>query len=51
LNNEFTVQETLSPAVLMFAALLEPGWMPDEALKNRAPRTPEALAESWFRIP
>lgn len=51
LNNEFTVQETLSPAVLMFAALLEPGWMPDEALKNRAPRTPEALAESWFRVP
>lgn len=51
LNNEFTVQETLSPAVLMFASLLEPGWMPDEALKSKPPRSASALAESWFRIP
>ena len=51
LNNEFTLQETLSPAVLMFASLLQPGWMPDEALKNRKPRSPGELTEAWFRIP
>ena len=51
LNNEFTLQETLSPAVVMFAALMEPGWMPDEALKSRRPREQKDLMETWFRIP
>lgn len=51
LNNEFTLQETLSPAVLLFAALLEPGWMPDEALKCRTPRSASQLSEMWFRTP
>jgi endoglucanase len=51
LNNEFTVQETLSPAVVMFAALMEPGWMPSEDLKNRKPREPKDLMDTWFRVP
>jgi endoglucanase len=51
LNNEFTLQETLSPAVLMFASLLQPGWMPSEDLKKRGPRNAAELTESWFRIP
>ena len=51
LNNEFTVQETLSPAVVMFAALLQPGWMPSGDLKNRKPRSEKDLSDTWFRIP
>jgi endoglucanase len=51
LNNEFTMQETLSPAVVMFAALLEPGWMPGEELKSRKPRAQKDLMDTWFRIP
>ena len=51
LNNEFTLHETLSPALLMFASLLEPGWMPSETLKNREPRDANALKTSWFRMP
>ena len=51
LCNEFTMQETLSPAVLMFGALLEPGWTPDAALKNRQPREAEELLECWLRLP
>jgi endoglucanase len=51
LNNEFTVQETLSPAVVMFAALMEPGWMPGAVLKDRKPRNAQDLMETWFRVP
>lgn len=51
LCNEFTMQETLSPAVLMFASLLDPGWMPDAALKNRIPRDRDELMQAWFRLP
>ena len=51
LCNEFTMQETLSPAVLMFGALLEPGWAPDDALKVRRPRDRQELLEAWFRLP
>ena len=51
LNNEFTMQETLSPAVVMFAALMEPGWMPGEELKSRKPRAQNDLMDTWFRIP
>lgn len=51
LNNEFTMQETLSPALFMFALLLDPGWMPDEALKQRHPRSAEELKAAWFRLP
>jgi hypothetical protein len=51
LCNEFTMQETLSPAVLMFGSLLEPGWKPDQALKNRRPRDCAELLETWFRLP
>lgn len=51
LCNEFTMQETLGPAVLMMGALLEPGWRPDEALKTRTPRDAAHLVDAWFRLP
>lgn len=36
-NSEFTVNETISPAAAVTGCLLEPGYMPSEALKNRKP--------------
>ncbi|HMP75758.1 MAG TPA: glycoside hydrolase family 9 protein [Kiritimatiellia bacterium] len=51
LCNEFTMQETLSPAVLMFGYLLDPGWMPDDALKQRRQRERAELRDAWFRLP
>ncbi len=37
-QNEFTVNETISPLALLFGALTADAWMPSEALKNRRPR-------------
>ena len=51
LCNEFTMQETLSPALFLFGSLLEPGWQPDPSLKQRKPRDRKELAEAWFRLP
>lgn len=51
LNNEFTMQETLSPAVLLFGSLLAPGWLPDASLKGRKPREANEVVEAWFRLP
>jgi hypothetical protein len=37
-QNEFTVNETISPLALLFGALTAEKWMPSEELKNRQPR-------------
>ncbi len=50
LNNEFTVQETMSPAVLLFGALLGEGWLPPAALKSRHPRSRDDL-NGYFWLP
>lgn len=50
LNNEFTVQETLSPTAFLFGALMEPGWMPPTALLRREPVPREELG-SWLYPP
>jgi len=37
-QNEFTVNETISPLALLFGALTAENWMPSEELKTRQPR-------------
>ena len=37
-QNEFTVNETISPLALLFGALTAENWMPSDDLKNRQPR-------------
>jgi hypothetical protein len=37
-QNEFTINETISPLALLFGALTADGYMPSDALKNREPR-------------
>ena len=37
-QNEFTVNETITPLALLFGALTGEGYMPSEELKNRVPR-------------
>ena len=37
-QNEFTVNETISPLAMLFGALTDENWMPSEELKNREPR-------------
>ncbi|MEI8139610.1 MAG: glycoside hydrolase family 9 protein [bacterium] len=50
LNNEFTLQETLSPLVLLFGSLLGPGWQPSEELKNRVPKSRSEM-NGYFWLP
>lgn len=44
---EYTVNETISPCVLAYAALLEPGWMPGPTLKAMKPRDPRFIIGLW----
>jgi len=37
-QNEFTVNETISPLALLFGSLTAEGYMPTETLKTREPR-------------
>ena len=37
-QNEFTVDETISPLALLFGALTGDNYMPTEELKNREPK-------------
>jgi hypothetical protein len=47
---EFTVSDTISHAVAVTGCLMGPGWLPSEALKNRRPRSAEALRDAlWFQ--
>jgi len=51
LNNEFTVQETLSPVVLLFGALLDDkGWKPSQPLIAREP-LPRSQLRGWLYPP
>lgn len=44
MQNEFTIQESISPIAAVFAALTPDGWTPGEKLLRRAPRnTPSEL--------
>jgi endoglucanase len=44
---EYTVNETISPSVLAYAALLGDGWRPSERLKAMKPRDPKWLIGLW----
>ncbi|HYE05933.1 MAG TPA: glycoside hydrolase family 9 protein [Planctomycetota bacterium] len=44
---EYTVNETISPCVLAYAALLEPGWMPGPTLTGMKPRDPRFIVGLW----
>lgn len=44
---EFTVAETMACLAFTSAYLLEPGWMPDEDLKQRQPRDESLLFGRW----
>lgn len=47
---EFTVEETISPAMAVTGCLLGPGWMPSEQLRHRQPRTEAELRDSlWYQ--
>jgi hypothetical protein len=37
-QNEFTINETISPLALLFGALTDETWVPSDELKNRQPR-------------
>lgn len=50
LNNEFTVQETMSPLVVLFGALLGPHWQPSDEIKRREPKSREAQG-GYFWLP
>jgi endoglucanase len=50
LNNEFTVQETLSPTALLFGALMDTGWRPSPALMGREP-VPRDKLGGWLYPP
>ncbi len=50
LNNEFTLQETLSPLVLLFGTFLGPEWRPSKELKHHQPKRREAM-NGYFWLP
>ena len=50
LNNEFTIQETLSPTALLFGALMGAGWRPSQDLIDRQPLPRERLG-GWLYPP
>jgi hypothetical protein len=50
LNNEFTMQETLSPTALLFGALLGTDWRPPQSLLQREPTPRERLGD-WLYPP
>jgi hypothetical protein len=43
-QTEFTVHATIGPAAATVGALMNPGWMPDEELLQRAPKDGAALS-------
>jgi len=47
-QNEFTIHETNSSTIFVLGMLLEPGWMPSEALKQRGPRKESDLFGYWY---
>ena len=49
--NEYTAWETISPAAFITGALMKPGWMPSDELKNRQPLTKEEIQEHMLYQP
>jgi endoglucanase len=47
-QNEFTIHETNSSTIFVLGMLMEDGWMPSEALKQRGPRNEEDLFGYWY---
>lgn len=47
-QNEFTIHETNSSTIFVLGMLMDAGWMPSEALKQRGPRDPEDLFGYWY---
>jgi endoglucanase len=45
---EFTVHETMASTLFSTAVLLNEGWRPDDALKNRKPRRDDLLFGYWI---
>ncbi|MFH1468057.1 MAG: glycoside hydrolase family 9 protein [Pseudomonadota bacterium] len=48
---EFTVTETVSPAILVTGLLLEPGWLPSDALRAREPLDAEGFRQRLWAMP
>ncbi len=49
--SEYTVSETIGPAAGLTGWLLEPGWMPNDALKNKQPAKDILDLEGAFALP
>ena len=45
---EFTVHETVTSTILTCGMLMSAGWMPDQALTHREPRSPEHMYGYWY---
>ena len=50
-QSEFTIFETISGKAFMTGCLMEPGFMPDEALKNREPGKNKYAVEGLIYLP
>jgi hypothetical protein len=50
-QSEFTIFETISGKAFMTGCLMEPGFMPDEALKNREPGKDKYAVEGLIYLP
>ncbi len=44
---EYTIQETISPAIAVYATLLAAGWQPGNRLKSLAPKDPKYVCGLW----
>jgi|GEM_PF-1116938 len=49
--SEFTVSETIAPAAALTGWLMEPGWQPSEALKNKQPAADIRELEGFAPLP
>lgn len=50
-NMEYTVWETVGPAMFVTGLLMEPGWTPTDAMLADAPLSDDALSESLWMMP
>ena len=49
--SEFTVWETVAPGAAVTGCLLEPGWLPDQKLKDRKPANDLKKLQGYWALP
>ena len=49
--SEYTVSETISPALAVCGWLLEPNWLPSDELKNRQPTKDHRKLKGYAPLP